>query len=160
MVLRLSSLFRYTLDASSHDKVKLSEEINIIREYLEIEKVRLGDRLNFSIVLNDCLEDMMIPGLLLQPLVENSVRHGISTQHAGGDISLRCYRENSKCCIEIKDTGEGFSLPLSDSGFGLTGVRERLDLQYGPNYEFHITSENGVRIFMSFPLDMPGESEG
>jgi len=62
----------------------------IIREYLEIEKVRLGERLKFNIIQDEQLEDMMIPGLLLQPLVENSVKHGISSQQSGGEITLRC----------------------------------------------------------------------
>ncbi len=72
MVQKLSRLFRYTLDASNHDMMTLSSELALIREYLEIEKVRLGERLSFQIEMDEKLAGMSIPGLLLQPLVETA----------------------------------------------------------------------------------------
>ncbi|MBN1293667.1 MAG: histidine kinase [Candidatus Latescibacteria bacterium] len=160
MVVKLSSLFRYTLDASSHDMVRLSDEIRIIGEYLEIEKVRLGDRLTWHIEIDSKLSDMNIPGLLLQPLVENSIKHGIATKQSGGTVNIRCYRKDAYCCIEITDTGEGFLSQLTNNGFGLQAVRERLDLQYGQDYDFHLTGEDGVHIKICLPVteqETPGE---
>jgi len=152
MVVKLSSLFRYTLDASSHDMVKLSDELHIIGEYMEIEKVRLGDRLTWHMEIDTTLSDVKIPGLLLQPLVENCIKHGIATKQSGGTVTIRCYRKDKRCCMEIIDTGAGFSSHMSDNGFGLQAVRERLDLHYGPDYEFTITGNDGVQIHICLPL--------
>ena len=159
MVLKLSGLFRYTLDVSMHDLIKLSEEIHIIREYLEIEKVRLGDRLRYSIHMDIHLTEMMIPGLLLQPLVENSVKHGISVKQGGGEISIRCFRKDENCRIEITDTCGEFDTSFSEDGFGLYGVRERLDLLYGDKHTLEISSDRGVKITIDLPLSEHGEPE-
>ena len=153
MVQRLSHMFRYTLEASSHDTVQLSEELALVREYLEIEKVRLGQRLSYEIVADPELSTLKLPGLLLQPLVENSVKHGITPGREGGHISVLCRREEDRCRIEIKDTGKGFDPADAVDGFGLSSVRERLGLYYGANHDFAIAHANGVRVVMKLPLE-------
>lgn len=157
MVLKLSDLFRYTLDASMHDFIKLPREIYIIREYLEIEKIRLGNRLRYTIEMDKQLDGMMIPGLLLQPLVENSVKHGIAKKQSGGEISIRCFIKDENCHIVISDTCGEFLSSYSDGGFGLFGVRERLDLLYGDRHRLEITSDKGFRIKICLPLDKNGD---
>ena len=99
---------------------------------------------------------LMIPGLLLQPIVENSVKHGIASKQTGGVVSIKCTREKTKCHIEIKDTGKGFEGSPLNGGFGLSGVSERLDLHYRDNYDLQITSEHGVRVFICIPLKESG----
>lgn len=152
MVQRLARLFRYTLEASTHEMMKLEDELRLCREYLEIEKVRVGERLSYEIVCEPSLASLHIPGLLLQPLVENSVQHGIAALKNGGRVSLHARRNGEFCEIEILDTGKGFDRNTAESGFGLSSVRERLALHYGESASFDLETNNGVRIRMRLPL--------
>ena len=156
MVERLARLLRYTLDASNHETMTLSEELAIVREYLEIEKVRLGERLSYTIAAEEELLRLPLPGLLLQPLVENSVKHGLAHSKNGGRITIDCRRESDRCRIEVHDTGKGFDEAARREGFGLTSVRERLVLQYGEDYDFQLTQQNGVQIVIHLPLRKNG----
>lgn len=151
MVQKLAHLFRFTLEASHHEMMKLTDELQVIREYLAIEKIRLGERLSYEITMEEALVNMRLPGLLLQPLVENSVRHGIAPAKSGGKIQLHCRANENFCYIEIHDTGQGFSGATITEHFGLTSVRERLALNYGTEYEFKITPGPGVHIFLKLP---------
>ncbi len=158
MVQKLSHLFRHTLDASNHEMMTLSRELALIREYLEIEKVRLGERLSFNIEMDERLADVPIPGLLLQPLVENSIKHGIAPAKSGGNLRIQCREQSGRCRIEIADTGKGFNRLEVEEGFGLSGVSDRLALHYGDDYEFRITTSPGVRILLDLPLDKNGRA--
>lgn len=152
VVQKLSNLFRYSLDTSGESFVQLGKEIEFIREYLEVEKVRLGERLNYTIEIEDGLEDHEIPGMLIQPLVENSVKHGISATKRGGEIGIKVSRDGNRCVIFIVDTGAGFQDEITE-GFGISGVKERLNLQYKSDYEFDITTTKGVTIRIAIPLN-------
>lgn len=152
MVQKLAHLFRFTLEASHHEMMQLADELQVIREYLAIEKIRLGERLSYEITMDEALAKMMIPGLLLQPLVENSVRHGIAPTKSGGHISLACRANGKFCHIEINDTGKGFNGVATAEHFGLGSVRERLKLSYGENFKFQIKTEQGVQILLQLPL--------
>jgi sensor histidine kinase YesM len=153
MVQKLAHLLRFTLDASNHELMKLADELEVIREYLAIEKIRLGERLSYEISIDDTLTEVSIPGLLLQPLVENSVKHGIAPTKSGGHINISCRHCDGHCQIEIVDTGKGFNASESVEGFGLSGVRERLALHYGSDYAFEMTANSGVRILLRLPLE-------
>lgn len=153
MVQKLASLFHQTLEASSRELVRLADELNMIQQYLEIEKVRLGDRLQYKIYKDDLLDRVMIPGLLLQPLVENSIKYGIAPFEAGGSVTISCSKVDGNCQIEVKDSGSGMEETQRNSGFGLQSVFERLELHYPGNHEFKITNENGVRILIRIPYD-------
>ncbi len=157
MVQRLAHLFRYTLEASTRDLVRLEDELRLCREYLEIEKARLGARLTYEIASEASLAELQIPGLLLQPLVENSVKHGIAASKAGGHITLTARRNGDACHVEIVDTGKGFDRLTASEGFGLSSVRERLALHYGEDHSFELSTEHGVRILMRLPLAQHGE---
>jgi LytS/YehU family sensor histidine kinase len=152
MVQRLSHLLRFTLDASNHELMQLADELQVIREYLAIEKIRLGERLSYEINMDEPLAGVLIPGLLLQPLVENSVKHGIAPAKNGGHISINCREQNGHCQIEIVDTGKGFEASKIVEGFGLSGVKERLALHYGSDYAFEMANNSGVRILLRIPL--------
>jgi LytS/YehU family sensor histidine kinase len=152
MVQKPALLFRYTLDASHHELMKLAGELRLIEEYLEIEKVRLGERLTCSIEADESLAEVYIPGLLLQPLVENSIKHGIAPVKTGGHISIKCSRNGRYCNIEITDTGKGFDEAEIVEGFGLSGVRKRLALYFGDDYQFSIEANQGVRIVTQLPI--------
>jgi len=153
MIRKLSDLFRYNLDSGLKDKMKLKDEIDIIRKYLEIEKVRLGDRLRYDIVLDEKLNDFLIPGLLIQPLVENSVKHGIAPKQEGGESKIDVKKNNGTCNIKISDTGKGFDTANVKEGFGLGGVNERLSLYYGKEFELSVNSDKGVTINLTLPLN-------
>lgn len=156
MVQKLAHLFRFTLEASHHEMMKLTDELQVIREYLAIEKIRLGERLSYEIAMDEALANMLIPGLLLQPLVENSVEHGIAPAKNGGHISLACRANGKFCHIEINDTGKGFTDTQAQEHFGIGSVRERLVLSYGENFDFQIKTDHGVSILLCLPLLQPG----
>jgi len=148
---KFSNLFRYSLDTSGESMVNLGKEVEFIREYLDVEKVRLAERLTYTIDIEAGMEQCEIPGMLLQPLVENSIKHGISASRNGGEIGLYCMENAGRCVITIKDSGIGFG-KNSTEGFGISGVKERLRLQYKNDFEFDLDAANGVTIRISIPL--------
>lgn len=153
MVQRLSNLFRYILSKSEHGLVRLGDELDVVAEYLEIEKVRLPGRLEYAIDRDPSVDDILVPGMLLQPLVENSVKYGIASKTNGGSVTVRCRRNGTHCVIAIEDTGSGFDLATADEGFGIGAVRQRLQLHYPDSHEFDIRSQNGVKIRIGIPLE-------
>jgi LytS/YehU family sensor histidine kinase len=155
MVQELAAIFRYVLECGEREWVTLEEEMTIVRRYLDIEKVRLGERLRFNINIDDKVLGTQIPGLLLQPIVENSVKHAISRRQHGGDINVSCSMNGRDCIIEVKDTGEWIDSKESECGYGLRSVRERLNLSYGQNYEFEINKDDGVKITIKIPTCIP-----
>jgi two-component system LytT family sensor kinase len=154
MIQKLAHVFRYVLDASNRDSVTLGEEIETVERYLDIEKTRLGDRLKTRLEVDEAARAVRLPALLLQPLAENAVKHGISPQAGGGEISIACRVENERCVITVRDTGPGFS-EESGSGFGLRSVRERLDLFYGDDYSYEIRNDEGSCVRLSLPEAVP-----
>jgi sensor histidine kinase YesM len=151
LVQRMSNLFRYILSAGDRGLVPLSEELDIVEEYLAIEKVRLQGRLDYSVEAEPSLNGVMIPVMLLQPLVENSVKHGITPKGGGGSVNVDCRRNGGRCVITISDTGGGFDVEEPRHGFGLSGVKQRLELNYPGGHEFDITSGDGVTVRITIP---------
>lgn len=152
MVQKLSNLFRYTLDKHQNEFSKLSEEIEIVEAYLSIEKVRFGSRLNYTIDCENQTHDLLIPVMLIQPLVENSIKHGISKNKSGGNILVhaRMMDENNLLLL-ISDDGTGFNESDIRLGFGLTSVRARLELIYDNNFNLFIDSKSGCNINIVLP---------
>jgi sensor histidine kinase YesM len=151
-VQRLSNLFHYVLSASDSDVVPLEKELDFVGQYLQIEKVRLGERLDYTIEKGTSLDGTVIPSMLLQPIVENSVKYGIAPHKNGGRIEIRCHRQGDRCQITIADTGRGFDTASTVEGFGISGVRRRLELNYPGNYGFDITSGSGVTVQIEIPV--------
>lgn len=130
MALSLSDFFKYAINREQKQLNTLSEELNAIRTYLEIEKVRFGDRLNFEIACPAELLDTQIPQLLIQPLVENALKHGLSQITEKGLIKVSISKENNLLKIRVYDNGPAFpDGPLS--GFGIQNTQERITLIYG-----------------------------
>jgi len=155
MVQKLADLFRYTLEASEQDMMRLSDEIEVVQKYLEIEKVRLGDRLNYTIDVDPDVADVTIPGLIIQPLAENSVKHGIAPKQQGGTIQITCNRNDGYCQVRIRDDGPGIGKKVTSNGFGLNGIRERLQLYYNDDYEFKVTDDQGLETLIRVPVPTP-----
>jgi len=152
LIERLSRLFRYSLDASNTDFVTLGLEVEMINEYLQIEKIRLGDRFTYQIECDNTLFAIKVPGMLLQPLVENSIIHGISNLTQGGQINLHFEIRKEVLTVILVDNGPGLS-EGGHEGFGLRGVRERLELLFPQQYQFKISSDEGCKIHLEFPVN-------
>ena len=155
MVLNLADIFRYCLQGD-RAVIQLSEEVRIIQAYLEIESLRLGDRLSSELLISPSAGATMIPILSIQPLVENAVKHGIAEKNGGGRVSLRAEKTTDGLRITVKDTGVGFQRSSqkagSSTGVGLENVRRRLLLCHGPQAELHIHSDsNGSTVTFFLP---------
>jgi len=154
MVQKLSHLFRYSLDAHQQSKIRLSDEMDVIRKYLDIEKIRLGDRLRYEIRVDKSLRKAAIPPLLLQPLVENSIKHGISPLTGGGNVRIDAGKRKDLCRIVIQDDGAGYNGKQAGSGYGLVNVRERLQKYYPEKHVFEITGSPGTRVTVVIPFEI------
>ena len=135
----------------SHVFIELQKELKFIEEYLEIEKVRLDDRLQYEIKVDDELLNFKIPGMILQPIVENSIIHGISQMKSGGEVSIKCFMQNSNCVIEVIDNGKVFNFNNISSGFGISGVKERLELLYGSKDLLSIVRDQKTKVSITIP---------
>ena len=146
VIIRLSGLLRRLMRSHQHF-VTLREELESIDEYLDIEVVRFGPKLQVRKEVDADTLDVTVPSMILQPLVENCIKHGLSRKVGAGSILIRSRRENGRVVIEVEDDGMGFLMdalqaPMS-SGIGLANVRERLHVIYGAAYQLTLTSEPG-----------------
>jgi two-component system LytT family sensor kinase len=158
ILVKLSFILRRLL-RDSEDFVPLSSELEFIDDYLSLEKARFGeDRIVVEKDIDPKALDVPVPGMILQPLVENAVKHGLSPRVGGGTVRLRASREGEMLRLEIEDDGEGFDEPRK-GGIGLTNVRERLKVAYGPEGRFEIASRpgEGTLAVLRFPVKR-GES--
>ncbi len=135
MLDHLIAYLRATLSASRNTTGvhPLSTEFERLADYLALMSVRMGPRLSTTLDLPDALRDVPVPPLLLQPLVENAIRHGLEPQVAGGQITVSARLDGPWLTLTVRDTGVGLAPGDPHHGFGLTQVRERLRTQYGPN---------------------------
>ncbi|MEL6809980.1 MAG: histidine kinase [Bacteroidota bacterium] len=151
LIAQLSDLFRYQLQASKEELVTLGEELNFVQKYLALEKERFGDRLHVEVNVPDDLRHEKIPPMILQPLVENSVKHGLSSLIEGGTISITIFKEFGKLRFEITDTGVGL-VNKSDAfsrGVGLSNTRLRLQKMYQTQMELLDNSPSGLTVRFS-----------
>ena len=148
LIATLSDLFRYQLKASKKELVSLEEELEFVKKYLELEKARFEERLNIRINVSKELYSEKIPPMLLQPLVENSVKHGISASLEGGEISISIFKEESKLKFEIADTGKGVTDKKSmfGKGIGLSNTQLRLQKMYQSQLEILDNQPQGLKI--------------
>lgn len=156
MLAQLSDMFRYQLRASKSETVTVRDEIDFVMKYLDLEKARFGDRLRVRLDVATDVLDEHIPPMLLQPLVENSVKHGISPLIEGGEISICIERQNNQLRIEVTDTGiglPGLGQPHPASGgVGLANTVLRLDKMYGSEVQFVDNEPSGLKIAFSIPV--------
>lgn len=141
MTQKLSDLYREILENSKSKTCDLKSELSIVQKYLELEKLRFGKRLSFSIEAPKEASQIFIPSLLLQTLVENAVKHGIAKVIDGGDISLKILNSGADYQLELENTGELESYEES-AGTGLENTVSRLSLLYGDKHKFEIKSSN------------------
>lgn len=156
MLDRLNNYLRMTLSGSRALSHPLSAEFERLADYLELMSVRMGERLRYTLDLPDELRGTPVPPLLLQPLVENSIRHGLEPKVEGGAIDVRARQLDGRLIIEVSDTGVGLDAaqPSEGSGFGLEQVRERLATVYGDQGRMSLAARpsGGTLATLSFPL--------
>jgi two-component system LytT family sensor kinase len=157
MMSRLSELLRMTLDSNGAQITTLSGELEFVNGYLEIEKIRFADRLKVVLDIAPDVLDAQVPNLLLQPLVENAIRHGIARLSSDGEIRIRVSHDVNNLHIEIKDNGPGLLEPLnanSNFGLGVAATRERLRTLYGEKHAMKIRSvaQGGAEVSIQIPF--------
>ncbi len=156
LVARLADIFRYALHSTQQELIPLSQELHFINTYLLLEKERFGSRLRFKIHTTTGTDDVLIPPMLLQPLVENAVRHGIEPSIDGGEITVTCFEEGGLFHIRIENTGQPYAGPaagmLSSEGVGLSNTAKRLDGQYGEKLRVSVNPHGGVTVELRFPV--------
>jgi sensor histidine kinase YesM len=150
---KLASLLRFSLGANQSGLVPLSQELKIVRDYLEIEKTRFGPRLSYEIAIPATMDDVKVLPLALQSLVENSVKHVVSQRSQGAMIQIAGSNELGRIRLEVIDDGPGFSLDAITPGHGLGNLIARLELLFGANGQLEVTRENGRTVVrLSFPV--------
>jgi len=154
MLIDLTQYLRAALSKTRSDRVTLGQELELIKAYMQIYKVRMGDRLKFTVAIPDTLEEIKFPPMLIQPLVENSIKHGLEPKIEGGEITISACRTNQSVQIRIADTGLGLA-NMSEKGMGLTNISQRLESIYG-NRGLLILEENepqGLTAIIEVPYE-------
>jgi sensor histidine kinase YesM len=150
---KLASLLRFSLNASHTSLVPLSQEIKIVRDYLEIEKTRFGSRIRYEVEVPEALGDIKVPPLALQSLVENAVKHVVSQRTQGATIQISASMDQSRIRLEVLDDGPGFSLEAITPEHGLGNLIARLELLFGPAGKLEVTRENERTVVrLSIPV--------
>ncbi|HEY3580419.1 MAG TPA: histidine kinase [Pyrinomonadaceae bacterium] len=155
MLIRLSDLLRITLDSTGSHMVPLKQELDFLRGYLEIEQTRFQDRLTVNIDVQPAALDAQVPNLILQPLVENAIRHGIASQPGNGTIQLRAAHDGPNLRLQVSDDGPGLDGSFK-KGIGLTNTEARLRQLYGASHSFDIRNlpgTGGVEVTITIPLN-------
>ncbi|MEW6367580.1 MAG: histidine kinase [Acidobacteriota bacterium] len=161
MVSRLSDLLRLILDNIGHHEASLRQEIEFVQKYVEIERIRFGDKLALIVDLDPALLDARVPSMLLQPLVENCIRHGFAGRKHHGSISIEGRRDDGFLVLRIADNGCGLpagSTQPPPEGLGLGNTRRRLEQLYPAAHRLTLESaqEGGLVVSLRMPLQMAG----
>ena len=151
---QLASLLRSSLDSTANPLVPLDEELRVLRAYLDIERVRFGDRLRYAVDLGDVAGSVLVPRMGLQTLVENSVKYAVSPRREGGSICLRARTQDGRATIIVEDDGPGFDATARPSGHGLALLDARLAMLFGDAATMRVASRPGQT---SVTLEVPGE---
>lgn len=161
MAVKLSKFLRYSLDNNPDTKIALEHELRAMNLYLDIEKTRFGDRLKMAIDVDPVAMNALVPSLLVQPIIENSMKHAIAKSEDGGLIGIQATVVDNFLCIELYDTGSGTRIAktkiqsVTGRGVGLRNTGERLKTLYGDNYTFNISIEpsGGLRTTIKIPYE-------
>ena len=161
MMTRLGDLLRLSLDRAGRQEVSLREELEFLERYLEIQQTRFGDRLVVGISIEPATLDARVPHLILQPLVENAVQHGIAPRSGAGRIDIRSRRANGTLELEVSDDGAGPPDGVASirEGLGLTNTRARLVQLYGSAHRFDLRrgASGGVAVTLGIPFRITEE---
>ena len=157
MMTCLSDLLRLSLENTGVQVTTLKRELEFLNTYLAIEKIRFGDRLKIVMDIPSTMLDVAAPHLILQPLVENAIRHGISRSTAPGEVLIAAKRDGRHLCLQIRDNGPGVNEPVLTRGVGLEATRKRLQTLYGDDQCIEIRNmpERGAEVRVRIPFSVP-----
>jgi two-component system, LytTR family, sensor kinase len=153
MITELSEFLRYTLKGSTRQEISLGEELEFVQKYLSIQKVRFGDRLQFTVDLPEELHQARVPSLILQPIVENAVKHGIAHRAKGGLIEVNVSSHENMLQVIVRNDGPPMREPY-ENGTGMTNVRDRLNALYGLDFELSLRARQGGGAEASLALPL------
>jgi len=155
MIADLGSLLRMSMQSADSPLIPLTRELEFIRQYLELERMRFGERLNYRFDVSTAAANALVPTLLLQPLVENSLRHGILPQRVGGLVTISGAVEDGKVRLKVADNGRGWQSQSPDQpGIGLANTARRLKELFGPLGQLEIIrGAGGVTVDISLPYE-------
>jgi sensor histidine kinase YesM len=143
---RLAALLRASLDTSNQPLIPLRQEMEMVESYVDIERVRVGVKLRGSVNVPAELQDLKVPPMSIQSLVENAVKHGITPQPSGGEFLVTASAENGNLRIEVRDSGPGFDLTAIRAGHGLDNLVERLDALFGAKARLNVLRRDGYSV--------------
>jgi two-component sensor histidine kinase len=153
MLAKLSGLLRKALDGSDQQEVTLSEELDFLGQYLDIEKTRFGDRLHVEFEIAEETKAALIPNLILQPIVENAIRHGVEPRTRPGRIVLRSFTQENRLILEVEDNGPGLPKNSSREGIGLSNTKARLKALHGTAGALETaSSDTGAKVRITVPF--------
>ena len=156
MVERMAALLRFSLDAHQGGLVSLERELKIVRDYLEIEQARLGQRLRYHLDAGAELMALTVPPLSIQTLVENSIKYAVAPDRQGGEIRVQAGRRNGYLRIDVADTGPGFTMDSALAGHGLDNLRSRLAALFGSAAELRVGRTDGrTTVTFHVPVACP-----
>jgi two-component system LytT family sensor kinase len=163
MLTRLSDLLRASLENKGAHEVTLKEELEFLESYLEIEQTRFQDRLTVRMEIDPKALDARVPNLILQPLVENAIRHGIAPRAAAGLVEIRARRDNGMVQLEVSDNGVGLGAASPESlmkGIGLSNTRARLEQLYGASHRFELHNGEGRGLTVTIAIPFHSQADG
>jgi len=160
MIARLGDFLRLTLTRGEEQTLDFDQELGFLKCYLDIEHIRFQDRLTVEMDIEPETLNVIVPNLILQPIVENAVRHGISKRASSGHITIRARQQNNRLILQVEDNGPGLKSNSngSHSGIGLSNTRARLEQFYGDDFSFEIANNDGRGVTVT--LDVPAKREG
>ena len=156
MCVLLGDFLRLTLGLGERTSVRFSEELDLLQKYMAIEKVRFGTRLTMLEEIQEESKPCLLPPLLLQPLVENAVKHGIASLPEGGQVRVAAQRQNGRLAILVENSWDPDSPPRRSGGRGLKNVQLRLEARYGKDASLHVNNEGEL---FQVSLSLPAETE-
>jgi two-component system LytT family sensor kinase len=165
MLSRLSSFLRYTLVNEPMGSVTVAQEVETLKLYLEIEKMRFEERLRPCFTIDPEVSRARLPSLLLQPLVENAIKYAVTPQEEGADIEVQARRSGDRVVLTVRDSGPGaedhWVRAQQSTGVGLANIRDRLAQAYGPNHRFETESNRngGFSVTIEIPFQIEASEE-
>jgi len=156
-ITKLSNILRYSLQMERLERVPLEDEVETVKNYLDLEKIRFEDRLKYKLDIDKSTQKIEIPPMMIQTLVENGIKHGVAKRTEGGEIELRSKllstSNGSKLKIEIRNSGHFSEEQLKNSiGFGVSNTKHRLNLLFGDDAHFSIKNENGDTVLAEIEI--------
>ena len=164
MISRLSDLLRLTLESIGKHEVPFKQELDFVQRYLEVERVRFQERLTLTLDVEAEVLDALVPSMLLQPLVENSIRHGFGSRKNTGAITIQARRREGVLALKVIDNGRGFAGEASErlgQGLGLSNIHRRLQQLYEANHRFQMESppSGGAAVTVEIPFHIAAPDE-